>query len=215
MTNRMFIGKQQRRGTDMMTLHSLMRFAYDTWRFQRGTDVSVICDRIVHHYFAGGLHRAREKPVLREAISEAAIASNRTNITRWFSKDTPEARATLADISSAFFAAMPRDLAEFVLNVWHGPSGLIVSAINEPEGALKVPDLNAKLGCASREFGEAIDASLKLPTNSASPEQIRMVLAEWHDVMREAKHAMEHLEHMLAERSRLTTGNRSTDKRPS
>ncbi|MDA1380488.1 hypothetical protein PCI56_13685 [Plesiomonas shigelloides subsp. oncorhynchi] len=63
---------------------------------------------------------------------------------------------------------MPRDLAEFVLNVWHGPSGLIVSAINEPEGALKVPDLNAKLGCASREFGEAIDASLKLPTNSAS-----------------------------------------------
>ncbi|MDA1380622.1 hypothetical protein PCI56_13690 [Plesiomonas shigelloides subsp. oncorhynchi] len=98
----MFIGKQQRRGTDMMTLHSLMRFAYDTWRFQRGTDVSVICDRIVHHYFAGGLHRVQEKPVLREAISEAAIASNRTNITRWFSK-THQKRALLWLISALLF----------------------------------------------------------------------------------------------------------------
>ena len=215
MKNRMFTGKQRRRSTDMLPLHIVLRMSYEAWRFEHRTDVSVICEQIAKSYFAGGLNEAQERQVLRQTESAAAISSNRSSITRWFSKDTAAARSTLADISPAIFAAMPRDLAVEMLNFWLGSAGFIVSAINEPVGTPSVPDLNAKLGCASREFGEAIDASLQLPANSASPEQIRMALAEWHDVMREAKHAMELLEHMLAERSRTTTGNRSTDKRPS
>lgn len=212
--NRVFTHKQQRRSTDMMTLHSLIRYAYDAWRFQHGADVSVICERIAHHYFAGGLHRENDKPILRETISEAAIANNRTNITRWLSKDTPDARAVVSDLSVAFFGGIPKKLGEEVLNLWLGPAGFIVSAVNEPSCTPNVPDLNAKLGSASKEFGEAIEASLQIPLNeSASTDQIRAALAEWIDVQRANQHAIEHLEHMLAERSRPTTGNRRTDKR--
>lgn len=216
MKNRMFIGKQRRRSTDMLPLHAVLRMGYEAWRFEHRTDVAVICEQIAKSYFAGGLHEAQDNPVLRETTSAAAIASNRSSITRWFSKDTPDARSTLADISSSIFNAMPRDLSVEMLNFWLGPAGFVVNAINEHPATPHVPDFNVKLGSFSKEYGEAIDASLRLPVNDLAPaEEIRTALSEVLEALRAGQHVAEHLEHMLAERSRLTTGNRSTDKRPS
>ncbi|MGL5586243.1 MAG: hypothetical protein ACRDDD_12525 [Plesiomonas sp.] len=214
-TTRVFTNKQHRRSSDMLPLQSILRMSQDAWRFEHRTDVGVICEKVAERYFAGGLHQSDGcETVLRETISQAAIASNRSSITRWLSKDTPDAKASSSDISAAYFAAMPRELAVEMLNLWLGPAGFLVNAINEPAVAPHVPDLHTKLGAASKEFGEAIDASLQIPVHgSASSDQIRAALAEWVDVMRAGKHAVEHLEYMLAEKVRTTTGNRKTDKR--
>lgn len=214
MKNRVFIGKQRRSSTDMLPLHTVLRMGYEAWRFEHRTDIAVICEQIAKSYFAGGLHEAQEKPVLRETSSAAAISSNRSSITRWFSKDTPEARSTLADISSSVFAAMPRELSVEMLNFWLGPAGFVVNAINEHTVAPHVPDFNVKLGSFSKEYGEAIDAALRLPVNDLAPvEEIRTALVEVLEAIRAGQHVAEHLEHMLTERSRPTTGNCSTNKR--
>ncbi|MGL5800625.1 MAG: hypothetical protein ACRCYN_11300, partial [Plesiomonas sp.] len=125
-------------------------------------------------------------------------------------KTTPEAKSSVSDVSASFWAAIPKDIGTDFLNLWLNSAGYIVSAINEPTSSANVPDLYVKLGHCSKEYGEAIDAALQMPVADASPDQIRDVLREFSDLARASGAAIEHLEMMLADKSRPAVADRRT-----